>query len=85
MEYLSRDFGHRWNVPNVSGNAKKKKNSRSVKPAWKGFPSLLMANSCYTRNGPIICHKNVEAVFFLRDDMKTYPWLLNVLEKFCLL
>ena len=33
------------------------KNSRSVKPVWKGFPSLVMAKSCYTWNGPIVCHK----------------------------
>ena len=42
--YFLRDFGYKWNVPNVPSNTKKK-NSRSVKPVWNVFPSLVMAKS----------------------------------------
>ena len=47
------------------------KTIRSVKPAWKGLPSLVMAKSCYTRNGPIGCHeKNGSSIIFERCDEK---------------
>ena len=59
------DFGYKWNVPNVPSNTKK--NSRSVKPVWNVFPSLVMAKSCYTRNGPIVCPpKSASSIVFER-------------------